>query len=247
MSVETESPNGYDFFVSWAHKTMAGYATDLADEFRARGYTSFFSAWCMDPATQGEDAKHELQSALGSCNGMVVIIDTAATRSDWMRWEIAEFLRVTDKSQRLFVIYFDGVGAPDHSGDAERDQRLAELSKMFGAYQRDVTSALLEELRREPRAELLRESGNPVEGGLTLSPSIVRRIIERHGHAPKSGGPVGYDLEREIEHRVGRRRRPSVGCVVAAVVALLCFVAVVVAVLGIGFLVAKWALSGMLT
>lgn len=227
MKSENQRPTGFDFFISFAHATMSGYATDIADELRYRGYTSFLSIWCMDLKTQGEPARLELSVALKECNSLIVIVDPAATFSDWIPWEIDEFLRATTSSHKLFVIYFDGRGDEEHVDNARQQKTLRELAELKRKYQRDVTHSYLVKLRNEPRAVLLRESGDPM--GIPHGPSvhIVRLIIRCHGHAPKSGGPVGYDLKDEIDAIVDDGKRCRGGCVCLLICLLILLIVVV--------------------
>lgn len=232
-AVNEAGPHEYDFFISWKHATTLEYATDLADELRSLGYTSFFSPWCMDESTQGEDARRELEDALASCASMIAIIDAAAASSEWVLWEIRLFLLVRSERGKLFLIYFDGIGPHEESGDPARDEMLAELSEIAARYEQSASAGLLDQLRQVPDVRLLHEFGHPVFGGPISSRRIAQEIATDHGRRAKSGESRGHENIYEEGHFT-RVPQPRCGCLI--------IVALTLVMIGIviGIIAARW-------
>lgn len=96
---------GYDYFISYAHRDGASYATALADTLTELNYSCFID---HSELPAGEALTPSLKRALRKSKALILIATEEAGRSSYVRLEVDTFLGY---SRRIIPITVDGVAA----------------------------------------------------------------------------------------------------------------------------------------
>ncbi|HEY5807501.1 MAG TPA: TIR domain-containing protein [Povalibacter sp.] len=95
---------GYDFFISFKlgapPRGAQSYASDLARRLRELDYTVFFSE---DEAAPGEELDTTLVRALRSSRILIVVVNSGALESHWVRKEVEDFRKHRPKRKVLLI------------------------------------------------------------------------------------------------------------------------------------------------
>jgi tetratricopeptide (TPR) repeat protein len=91
---------GGHIFISYANRDDAGWASQLAENLEADGFTVFLDRWDI---ALGENIVHRLNHALETATAGLVVFGRATEESWWVRQEIAALLGLEREGQIILI------------------------------------------------------------------------------------------------------------------------------------------------
>ena len=82
---------GFDFFISYAHADLPGYADTLQQQLHARGFKAFLDKQVYVP---GDELNAATRRRIEASSKLIVLVGPAALDSYWVRQEIETALRL---------------------------------------------------------------------------------------------------------------------------------------------------------
>ena len=111
---------GYDFFISYAHADVPGYAEQLHDQLRARGFKAFLD---KQDYVAGDDLNTATLRRVRASSKLIVIVGEQALGSHWVSQEIEAAIEA-----RVPVIAIDLLGdLGARESESELARRLRDI------------------------------------------------------------------------------------------------------------------------